>query len=93
MFGDRGHAKCKMGPKLSLEGVLLGLKSPCLSLRGVPWDVLGLQCHPSDCRLGWNGSYGSMGPVGHVRHLDLVMGAMPSAQWAPNSRFRVSFLA
>ena len=25
--------------------------------------------------IGWNGSYGSMGPEGNVRHLDLVMGA------------------
>ena len=33
-FGDRGHVKCAMGPKQSLEGVLFGLKSPCL--RGVP---------------------------------------------------------
>ena len=30
---------------------------------------------------GWNGSYGSMGPGGHVRCLDLVMGAMTGAQW------------
>ena len=46
-FGDRGHAKCTMGPKQSLEGVLFGLKSPCL--RGVPQHVHGLQCHSSDC--------------------------------------------
>ena len=29
-FDDRGHAKCAMGPKQSLERVLFGLKSPCL---------------------------------------------------------------
>ena len=63
-FGDRGHDKCALGPKQSLEGVLFGLKSPCL--RGVPRHIIGLQCHPSGCRLGWNDSYGSMGPVGHV---------------------------
>ena len=40
LFGNRGHAKCAMGPKQSLEGVLFGLKSPCL--RGVPRHVLGL---------------------------------------------------
>ena len=27
-FGDMGHAKCAIGPKQSLEGVLFGLKSP-----------------------------------------------------------------
>ena len=48
-FGDRGHDKCALGPKQSLEGVLFGLKSPCLSLRGVQRHVLGLQCRPSDC--------------------------------------------
>ena len=48
-FGDRGHAKCVMGPKQSLEGVLFGLNSPCL--RGVQRHVLGLQCHSSDCKL------------------------------------------
>ena len=42
---------------------------------------------------GWNGSYGSMGPVGHVRHLDLVMGTMPCAQWVRKDRWRGSFLA
>ena len=41
----------------------------------------------------WNDSYGSMGPGGHVRHLALVMGAMPSPQWIPNSAWRWSFLA
>ena len=42
---------------------------------------------------GWNGLYGSMGPNGHAKHLDLVMGAMPGAQWVQNDRPRVSFLA
>ena len=46
-FGDWGHDKCAMGPKQSLEGVLFGLKSPCL--RGAPWHVLGLQSHPCGC--------------------------------------------
>ena len=32
-FGDRGHAKCTMGPKQSMEEVLFGLKPPCL--RGI----------------------------------------------------------
>ena len=42
---------------------------------------------------GWNGSYGSMGPKEHVRHLALVMGAMPSPQWVPNGGWRWSFWA
>ena len=42
---------------------------------------------------GWNDSYGSMGPKGHVEHLDLVMGAMSSPQWVPNGGLRWSFLA
>ena len=43
--------------------------------------------------LGWNVLYGSMGPVGHVRRIALVMGAMPSHQWVPNGGWRWSFLA
>ena len=43
----------------------------------------------------WNDSYGSMGPLGHVGQLDLVMvmGAIPSPQWIPNGGWRWSFLA
>ena len=33
-FGERWHAKCAMGLKQSLEGVLFGLKSPCLRSEG-----------------------------------------------------------
>ena len=33
---------------------------------------------------GLIGSYGSMGPRGHVIHLALVMGSMPGAQWVLN---------
>ena len=40
---------------------------------------------------GWNGSYGSIRPGGHVRHLDLVMEAMTGAQWVQNDRLRGSF--
>ena len=47
-FGDRGHAKCALCPKQSLEGVLFGLKSPCR--RAVQRHVLGLQCHSSGCK-------------------------------------------
>ena len=65
-----------MGPKQSLEGVIFGLKSPCL--RGLLQHVLGLQCHPSDCsfRSEWfvwiNGTQGThqaarIGDGGHVR--------------------------
>ena len=42
---------------------------------------------------GWNGSDGSMGPEGHIRHLDLGMRAMPGAPGVQNDRFRGSFLA
>ena len=42
---------------------------------------------------GWNGSYGSMGPEGHIRRLDLVMEVLPGAQWVQNDRLRGSFLA
>ena len=42
---------------------------------------------------GAGDSYGSMGPKGHVEHLDLVMGAMSSPQWVPNGGLRWSFLA
>ena len=41
----------------------------------------------------WNDSYGSMGPLGHVGHLDLVMGAMSSPQWIPYGGWGWSFLA
>ena len=39
----------------------------------------------------WNGLDGLMGRGGHVRRLDLVMGAMPSAQWVRNDGSRGSF--
>ena len=41
---------------------------------------------------GWNGLDGSMGPGGHVRYLDLVMGDLPGAQRVQNDRLRGSFL-
>ena len=42
---------------------------------------------------GWNGSYGSMGPGEHFRHLALVMGSMLGAQWVPNGDWRGLLLA
>ena len=42
---------------------------------------------------GWNGSYGSMRPGGHITHLAAVIGGIPDAQWVQNSRWRRSFLA
>ena len=62
-FYDRGHVKCAMGPKQSLEGVLFGLKSPCL--RWDQWHILGLQCHSSGCNFWFewfiwiNGTHGT----------------------------------
>ena len=43
--------------------------------------------------LGWNDLYGSMGPGGHVKHLDLVMGALIGAQLVRINRLSGSFLA
>ena len=83
--GDRGHAKCAMGPKQSLEGVLFGLKSPCLRLRGFQGTFLASSVTQVAVLSGWNDSHGSVAPKGHVRHLDLVMGSMPSPQGVPNS--------
>ena len=55
-FGDMGHVKCAMGPKQSLEGVLFGLKSPCL--RGVGRPFLASNVINVTVISGWNGSYG-----------------------------------
>ena len=41
----------------------------------------------------WNGLYESMGPRGHKKCLDSVMGAMADAQWVRKDRLRGSFLA
>ena len=79
-FGDRGRAKCAMGPKQSLEGVLVGLKSPCL--RAVQRNVLGLQCHSSGCNfwLEWfiwiDGTQGTypMSRFGDGSHVRCSMG-------------------
>ena len=40
---------------------------------------------------GWNGLYGSMGPRGHIGHLDFGDRGVPSAQWVQNSRWRGYF--
>ena len=42
---------------------------------------------------GWNGSYGSMGPGGHIICLVLVMGALAGAHGVQNDPLRGSFLA
>ena len=42
---------------------------------------------------GWNGLYGSMGPEGNVRSLDLVMGVLKASHWVQNDSLRGSFLA
>ena len=76
-FADRGHAKCGMGPKQSLEWVLFGLKSPWL--RGDQRHVLGLQCHSRGCNFwlewlvwidGTQGTYhiSRFGDGGHARY-------------------------
>ena len=88
-FGDGGHARCSMGPKGSLEMVFFSLKSPCLRASGI---FLASDITQMAVISGLYGSYGSMGPEGHVRCLDLVIGGMPSAQWVQNSRWMWSFL-
>ena len=42
---------------------------------------------------GWDALYGSMGPGGHIRCLDLVMGGMTGAQWVRNDSLIMSYLA
>ena len=79
-----------MGPKQSHERIFFSLKSPFL--RGVERHVLASDETKVAVISGWNGSYASMGPVGYVRHLDLVMGGMPGAQWVRNDRLRGFFL-
>ena len=39
----------------------------------------------------WNDSYASILTEGHVRRLDLVMGALTGAQWDQNDCLRGSF--
>ena len=59
----------------------------------IQWPFLAYIAAQVAVILDWNGLYGPMGPVLHVRCLDLVVGAMPGAQWVPNDRLSVSFLA
>ena len=80
-----------MGPKRSLEKDFFSLKSQFL--RGVQRHILGLQCHQSGCNSGWRGLDVSVGPVGCILCLYLVMGAMIGAQWVQNDHLRGSFLA
>ena len=90
-FGERGHDRFSMGRKRSLDRVFFSLKSPCL--RGLNVTFLASNVTKEAVISGWNGLYGSMGPGGHVRSLDLVMGDLPGAQWVQNNRLRGSFLA
>ena len=84
-FGDRGHVKCAMGPKLvSGEGHFL-----CLG--GFSGGLFASNVTQMAVISDWNDSYGSMRPRGHVRHLDFGDGGMPSAQCVQNSRWRGSF--
>ena len=77
-FRGRGHAKCAMGPKQSLQGPFwpeitmseVGFSGTFLASKVTQVTVISI------C----NYSYGPMGPKGHVRRLDLVMGAMKGAQ-------------
>ena len=90
-FGDSGHGKCAMGPKQSLEGVLFGLKSPCL--RGLSGTFFSSNVTQVAVISGLNDLHESMGSVRHAGHLALAMGSMPSPQWVPNGGWRWSFLA
>ena len=90
-FGDGGPDGCSIGPKRSLERVFFSLKSP--SLRVLSGVFLASNVTNVTVIHGCNGSYGSMGPEGHIRGLDLVMRATPGAQWVQNDRLRGSLLA
>ena len=63
-FGDGGHDRCSMGPKRLLGRVVFSLKSP--HLRGFSDTFLASNITKEAVISGWNGSYGSMGPGGHV---------------------------
>ena len=90
-FGDGSYDRYSMDPKKSLERVFFSLKSPfCWGLSSM---CLASNVTHVAAISRWNGSYGSMGPKGHVRRLHLVMGALPGAQWVRNNRLRGSFLA
>ena len=78
-------------PKPSLEKVTFTLKSPVL--RGFSGTFLASNVTELAVISGSNGLDGSMGPGGHARYLDLVMGDLPGAQWVWNDRLRGSFLA
>ena len=77
--------------KGSLKRVFFSLKSPFLRVVSVKFLVSNVTNEA--VIYGWNGSYGLMGTGGHVRCLDLVMGAMPGGQWARNDRLTPSFFA
>ena len=84
---------CSMGPKQLLERVDFNLKYPFL--RGVGRYVgtfLASNVTQVAVFSRWNGSYGSMGPGGHIKHLDMVLGAMTGAQWVRSDRLRGSIL-
>ena len=55
------------------------------------WPISGVD--PLAVISGWNALDGSMGPGGHVRSLDMVMGDLPGAHWVQNDRLRGSFSA
>ena len=87
-----GGSQVRNGSKaVILGGDLFGQKSPCQCLI-VGFHDMFLASNVTHVAVisGWNGSYGSMGPRGHVRGLDLVMGSMPSPQWVPSGGWRGS---
>ena len=74
-----------------LESIFFSLKSPFL--RGFSGTFLASNVTQVTVISGWNGSYGSMGPEGHIRSLDVVMRVLTGAHWVQNGRLRGSFLA
>ena len=77
-FDNGRRVRCSIGPKRSLMRVFFSLKSPFL--RVVSVTFLAYNVAQVAVISGWNGSYGSMGPEGHIRHLDLVMEVLTGAQ-------------
>ena len=80
-----------MGPKLSLKRVVFSLKSPFL--RGLSVTLLASNVAQVTVIYCLNGSYGSMRSGGHIRSLDLVMGALTGPHLVQNDRLTGWFFA
>ena len=78
-MGPGGHIQCLdlvMGAMTGAQWV----RNDCLRGSFLAETCLASNVFKVAVISGWNGSYGSMGHGGHVRHLDLVMRALTGAQ-------------